>query len=275
VIGCGLWRRLLGLSALVSSLAWAQPIGPWQANVMYRAGDKVQIALPNKHQCVYLATDAPMKMGFVNQNLSPVYFSETHSDWNFWRSDDPACNLSHPITNRLLLPAANGPWSVEDNPTMVFQIATEPAAGPVVVAIQPEWQNQEMGLICLGGIVNTGGMPDNGCEGLVKFGASDDKYQRACKTYYPSHWANELDFPIYIMQIIGSFADANGTVIGTPFLINEHERRHRIPTLARYLQLGINDCLFYPGNGGGANIGAYVVGFRLIPSLAEANTGAP
>jgi len=122
-----------------------------------------------------------------------------------------------------------------------------------------------LGILCLGGSSNTGGMPDNTCEGLTRFEPSDHRFQPACNGYYPSHYLQDGDLPAYIMQVIGSFVDANGTVLGYPFLIRSSERRHVIPRDARFLQLGTNDCLFGPGNGGGANYGALVVGFRVHP----------
>lgn len=257
---------LLGLVLWVFCVPIDAAMAPWDAMQIYPVGAKVAVRVKRNLVCQYTATRAPIDLGLTNQNLSPVYFSGTHSEWDFWSSTNDRCNLTHPVNQRIVVPAASGPWLAEDNPTMAYQKPNESPAFPVLIPVNTDWQGQTLGIICLGGTVNSGGLPDNDCEGLSHFEASDHRYQSACGSYYPSHYLADNEYPVYIMQLIGSFADANGQVIGKPFLIKSTERLHAIPRDAQFIQLGINDCLFGPGNGGSANYGAFVVGYRISPT---------
>ncbi len=70
------------------------------------------------------------------------------------------------------------------------------------------------------------------------------------------------------MELLGTFADANGQIVGTPFAIGDLGT-FTVPSGATQLQLGVNDC-GYAGNAGSLNI--QITG---IPSIPVAVSGVP
>jgi hypothetical protein len=56
------------------------------------------------------------------------------------------------------------------------------------------------------------------------------------------------DWDTYLNQLVGTFADATGAIIGTPFAIGLG-RTVSIPVGATQLQLGINDDIFVDNTG--------------------------
>jgi hypothetical protein len=66
--------------------------------------------------------------------------------------------------------------------------------------------------------------------------------------FFPSHYMNPAEYPIYLNALVGTFADDAGRIVGTPFPINLG-RALVIPQGATRLQLGINDDIFYDNAG--------------------------
>ena len=167
-----------------------------------------------------------------------------------------------PIPVTVTIPATDGPWSLAANPTLVYEYASETPAEPYVVQLQTLLLSAgaTMTIQCTGGTANAGGLPDTGCAGLDSgYSPSNGTFQPACGTYPPSYYVPSTEWPIYGAQMIGSFANASGTVIGQPFLVPPTRISLVVPVGATELLLGINDCLFGPGNGGGANTGSLTV----------------
>lgn len=69
----------------------------------------------------------------------------------------------------------------------------------------------------------------------------------------PSFYMDPLSYPIFSGQLVGSFADANGTIVGSPFVIGLGPVSVTIPSGVSQLQLGVNDNLFAD------NIGSFTV----------------
>jgi hypothetical protein len=121
------------------------------------------------------------------------------------------------------------------------------AFSPVVVnladyRIRP---GEYIALACIGGTTNAGGLPRTGCDGLKGFGfpPTDNIFQPACSTYYPSFYVDSSNYPIYVFQVIGVFTNASGIIVGKPFSITSATENVAVPKHAATLQLGINDCL--------------------------------
>lgn len=60
-------------------------------------------------------------------------------------------------------------------------------------------------------------------------------------------------YPIYIVELVGTFADAGGNIVGRPFAIGDGPLTLKVPTGATQLLLGANDCVF-SDNAGTFNI---------------------
>ena len=58
---------------------------------------------------------------------------------------------------------------------------------------------------------------------------------------YPSYFMPHSDYPIYVMTLVGSFTDAKGSIVGTPFPVRDGPKRLTVPNGATQLQLGAND----------------------------------
>ncbi len=63
----------------------------------------------------------------------------------------------------------------------------------------------------------------------------------------PSKYAPQ-DWPICLVALMGTFADANGVIIGTPFAVGSQVTKV-VPAGAARLLLGINDDRFYDNSG--------------------------
>src|SRR5207249_10441208 len=68
----------------------------------------------------------------------------------------------------------------------------------------------------------------------------------------PSYYMNPATYPIYNTELVGTFANSSGQIVGTPFGIG-NLRTITVPSGATRLQLGMNDNL-YVDNSGSWNI---------------------
>ena len=68
----------------------------------------------------------------------------------------------------------------------------------------------------------------------------------------PSYYMNPATYPIYNTELVGTFANSGGQIVGTPFGIG-NLKTVTVPSGATRLQLGVNDNL-YPDNSGSWNI---------------------
>jgi len=68
----------------------------------------------------------------------------------------------------------------------------------------------------------------------------------------PSCYMNPSTFPIFVAELVGTFANNNGQIVGTPFAIGDLGT-FTVPTGATQLQLGANDN-DYGDNSGSWNI---------------------
>ena len=57
----------------------------------------------------------------------------------------------------------------------------------------------------------------------------------------PSYYMNPSTYPIYSGELVGTFTDSTGAIVGTPFAIGDGPTNLIIPVGATQLQMGIND----------------------------------
>jgi hypothetical protein len=60
-------------------------------------------------------------------------------------------------------------------------------------------------------------------------------------------------YPIYLVELVGTFATATGVIVGRPFAIGDGPLALTVPAGATQLLLGVNDCVF-SDNGGAFNV---------------------
>jgi hypothetical protein len=67
--------------------------------------------------------------------------------------------------------------------------------------------------------------------------------------HFPSLYMNPASYPIYANELVATFADATGKIVGTPFSIGNGPTTVTVPAGASRLQLGINDTYFWDNSG--------------------------
>src|SRR5205814_1744906 len=65
--------------------------------------------------------------------------------------------------------------------------------------------------------------------------------------------------PVYYSELVGTFADDTGSIIGTPFPVGDGPKDLLVPSGATRLQLGVNDNAF------GDNTGAWTINAAIVP----------
>lgn len=83
-------------------------------------------------------------------------------------------------------------------------------------------------------------------------------------TYGPASYMDPSTYPIYLSELVGTFADSSGDIVGTPFAIGDGPFKIVVPTGATQLELGINDDI-YSDNTGGFNVDVAGTGVSPIP----------
>ncbi len=82
---------------------------------------------------------------------------------------------------------------------------------------------------------------------------------------FPSHYMNEsFASPKYIGELVGTFANSAGQIVGTPIAIGDGPSSFTVPGGATRLQLGVND------NGFGDNQGSWNIEVTSVPEPSVA-----
>ncbi len=141
-----------------------------------------------------------------------------------------------------------GPWSTTANPTYSYGDGAQTA--PTAVAVSPlagyviQW---------VSGITST----DNG------FSYTTDANGYCCVLGVgfnaPGQYVVNTPSSPQLMELVGTFADASGDIVGTPFAIGDGPLTQFAPAGASYLLLGVNDDQYSD------NIGSYNVSVTPVP----------
>lgn len=136
------------------------------------------------------------------------------------------------------------PWRVGVNPKMPF--GRGDGKGPAIV----------MGMNLLSGTkvrFKATGSTDT-IVGGEKFGPSGqaayvtDANTGGSGSFFPSRYVPATQYPLRLNQLVGSFINADGHIIGTPFAIGDSAELE-IPDGAAAIALGINDDIFSDNSG--------------------------
>ena len=87
--------------------------------------------------------------------------------------------------------------------------------------------------------------------------------------FAPSFYINHLSYPVYSGELVGTFTDALGIIVGTPFAIGLGPVSVTVPNGVSRLQLGINDNLFAD------NSGSFTVQVSSLDLTAPLLVGVP
>jgi hypothetical protein len=167
----------------------------------------------------------------------------------------------------IVVDAKSAPWLVSLNPLLSF--GDSGALGPTIVSNvdQPFVAGDHLlingsnfvsafppayPLVDASGAVVQPGNDPNAYAGPVNDSTGSSG------NFFPSKYMGPYPPDVNLMELVGTFADSQGTVVGTPFFIGL-SRVVTVPAGATRLQLGVNDDVF------GDNGGAFEVTITNVP----------
>lgn len=144
------------------------------------------------------------------------------------------------------LHASSGPWVVTlslnfDYPYGAWQgdpLVFSAADGLAFLAGDVLTIQYNSGLWCGGTYVSLGTCVD--ANGYRNMGSADDHPLGTSTLYAPSKYIDRASYPVYLMQLVGTFADARGQIAGAPFKVGNGPVNVTVPAGAVRLQLGAN-----------------------------------
>jgi hypothetical protein len=120
-------------------------------------------------------------------------------------------------------------------------------AAPTVISVSNGFRfsvGDSLTIHYLSGLVSYGGngSPHVDSDGDTNFPANSTTYDGG----YPSNYMGP--YPIYEAELVGTFADSSGQIVGTPFAIGD-SGTFTVPIGATRLQLGVDDNWFGDNSG--------------------------
>ena len=162
--------------------------------------------------------------------------------------------------------ANNGPWQASGSLNSAYQYDFGNYSAPTVVSASDGISftaglslvvSYVSGLVSIG---PTSGWPYTDANGDTTYpGSPDHGFDNFfIGEYAPSYYMNPATYPIYGSELVGTFANTSGQIVGTPFAIG-NLGTFTIPAGATQLQLGVNDV------GYGDNGGSWTVQITAVP----------
>lgn len=149
----------------------------------------------------------------------------------------------------------SGPWDATVNADHPYGLAANVMLAPTIVALSALNLPQAEGILTItyrsgsasygSGYASTDGLGVNGYE--------------AIDGYFPGQYVDESESPVYVLALLGVFADGDGVIVGTPFKIGNGPRTVKVPQGAERLQIGFNDHQYVD------NTGSIVVRIGAVP----------
>lgn len=148
-----------------------------------------------------------------------------------WVASCPLPPVNTPVA--VSVPGNTPPYLQSANPQFPNSfMGSQGPAIPVQIELAGKgWKvGDSISFRCTGGTTNGGGLPSSSCAGLPQFQANG--YGG------PSYHFSEACYPD---QLIGSFADGTGKIIGSAFCFSDTKEFHSVPSGATQILLGIDD----------------------------------
>ncbi len=165
----------------------------------------------------------------------------------------PTPTPSGPVIFNRTVRGAQGPWSYSATLNAGKHYGIGDQSPPTVISSADGISfaaGSSITVTYLSGTVSAGANPSEtfpfvDANGDVKNPENDYVGTYGCAgTYFPSRFMSASDYPIYLVELVGTFADSEGTIVGTPFPLGNGPTTLTVPSGATQLQLGTNDCLF-------------------------------
>ena len=165
----------------------------------------------------------------------------------------------------------SGPWSYSTTPGGLnhsFQYGLGDQAAPTIVSSENGFSFAAGGTITLeylSGLVNAGPEHPN-VDANGEVGTPINNGNPGGFGITPSFYMNPATYPIYLVELVGTFATSTGAIVGTPFAIGDGPISFTIPAGANQLQLGVND------NRYSDNTGSFIVQVAGPAAVPEPST---
>ncbi|MFC3443636.1 hypothetical protein ACFOKF_20985 [Sphingobium rhizovicinum] len=148
----------------------------------------------------------------------------------------------------VIVPATAMPWNPGINGKKSF--GRRDGSRPVMIAGQHLFEGGKVRFAASGETTTIPGGIAIGPDGQADFVADDNIGNSGL--VFPGHYVDRATRPVKLNALIGAFIDADGRVVGAPFLVGR-EATVRVPAGAMGIALGINDDI-YADNGGSLSV---------------------
>jgi hypothetical protein len=151
----------------------------------------------------------------------------------------------NPSPSTVIVPSTAGPWDIGVNPE--YNYGSHDNTAPTVFPVNA---GQSLTLTYAGGTIQAGlGWPIDDADGDTSF--PENGSTAFDGDIFPSFYMSP--YPIYLVELVGVFTDANGVIQGKPFAVGDGPTKVTAPVGSTQLQLGINDGTYYD------NVGSLIV----------------
>jgi hypothetical protein len=156
------------------------------------------------------------------------------------------------ITAAVAVGGTDMPWNwVNLGLNTTDQFGINDGTGPVVVSATNGFafnSGDVLTLTYLSGLVSVGSsFPNTDAKGDTADAVNNSNGSTGRP--FPSLYMNPATYPINLGELVGTFANSTGVIVGTPFAIGDGPDPVTIPAGATRLQLGINDDRFGDNTG--------------------------
>ncbi len=146
-------------------------------------------------------------------------------------------------TVNVTVKGGQGPWQyVKGGLNTTYQYGISDGSAPQIISSSEGFNFTSGNVLSIqyeSGLVSIGaGWPNTDANGDQSFVVNNNTTNPS--GLYPSYYFNSSDYPAYGGELVGTFANSSGQIVGTPFNIGD-SRQVTIPTGASQLQLGVND----------------------------------
>jgi len=177
-----------------------------------------------------------------NYRVMPLLVALTVSGFAFV---SPA--LAAAITTAVTVNGTDMPWNwVNLGLNTSDQFGINDGAGPVLISTANGFafnSGDVLTLTYLSGTVSVGSsFPLTDAKGDTADAVNNGTGSTGKR--FPSFYMNPATYPINLGELVGTFADGSGVIVGTPFTIGNGPDPVTIPAGATRLQLGVNDDKF-------------------------------
>jgi hypothetical protein len=156
------------------------------------------------------------------------------------------------ITTTTIVSGTEMPWNwVSGGLNTSDQFGVNNGTAPDVISVSNGFDftaGDVLTLTYLTGMVSVGPpFPNTNANGDTA--AAVDNGTGSTGKVFPSFYMNPATYPINLGELVGTFANSSGAIVGTPFAVGNGPTTLTIPVGATRLQLGVNDDFFSDNTG--------------------------